>query len=258
MKKPRHLLITVLTILIPIGASHSFASGSDIYYYFEDNNDPAMPTNSNESFYDIKYMGDTHQTTDQHKFGKGSMLIAEKKNQRDVNIGGLEGSAQGLDGEIHKMTITAWVRPAAVKNFTVLSRLPAVPGAFTLVYSSNNKCFYFQFVKSDGSRQSFASGKIPFIEPQEWMHAGLTFNEGKIMFYANGLPIGDADAAALGVTSISAAQGKQKFVMFNDLVPESYVDDFGFLADRALTEPEMDKVFNKGLEDFLKSPVPKK
>ncbi|MEO8205367.1 MAG: LamG domain-containing protein [Chthoniobacterales bacterium] len=259
MKNTPYLLLSLLTILLHAAPTRSFAENPNIYYYFEDNNDPTMPTNSYQGLSNIKYEGDTHQTTEQFKFGKGSMVVSEKLNPKGNNIGGFTGSSQDLEGDIHKMTITAWVRPADSKQFTLLSRLPAsAAGSFSLVYSHSYKTFFFAITKSDGTRKSYTSAPLPFFEPNEWLHVALTFDEGKIVFYVNGLPIKDADATADGITTIPTPQGKQTLLGFSDSRPGTYVDDFGLFTDHALTEQEMDKVFNKGLEEFVKNSAPKK
>lgn len=215
-----------------------------------------MPTNSNDGPSGITYRGTTHQTTEQHKFGKGSVLITEKTSPHGYNLGGFSGPASEIPGDIRKLTITAWVRPVDGKPFVIFSRFPpaipaSTPGSLEFVYSSAYKCFWFEFFQADKTRPAFRSKKINFIEPDEWLHIAVTFDEGKVVFYMNGLPIGDADASST-TQSIYAAQEGQILGGFVDARPGTYVDDFGIFADRALNPEEIDQIYHNGLKEFLK------
>ncbi|MEO8204803.1 MAG: LamG domain-containing protein [Chthoniobacterales bacterium] len=247
-----------LLLLIALFAATPIHAG-DIYYYFEDNNDPTMPTNSNQGEYSIRYVGETHQSTEQFKFGKGSMVIDEKKGPAGNPIGGFASLPSEFIDEIHKMTITTWIRPSTSGDFWIIQRMPnGAPGYFSLNYSVVYKCFFFGYTGNDSTQGLGArSNKINFIEPDEWVHIALTYDAGKIVFYVNGISAGEGDVTAQGSSSIPAVSGSSTLSGFTALTPGSYVDDFGFFPDRALSEADMDVIFNKGLESFVKASAPK-
>ncbi|MEO8207086.1 MAG: LamG-like jellyroll fold domain-containing protein [Chthoniobacterales bacterium] len=251
MKKSLILFACIFVLFTEVRAG-------DFLYYFEDNNDPAMLTNANDGQYSVKYVGDTHQTTTEAKFGKGSMVIDEKKGPSGNLISGFTTMPSEFIEEIQKMTITFWIKSATTGDFFIVERLPGgTPGYFALNYSISYKCLFFSFVGTNGARLGARSTKIPFMEPGEWMHVAMTFDEGKVVFYVNGVTMGDGETASQGVTSIPAAQGAVTLVGFSRLAPGSYVDDFGFFTNKVLSESDIDVVFNKGLESFVKSSSPK-
>ncbi|MEO8206229.1 MAG: LamG domain-containing protein [Chthoniobacterales bacterium] len=229
-----------------------------------------MPANSGEGLFNAHYLGDTQQTTEQHKFGKGSMLIGEKKGLTPIRglASGFIAASSDSSEAIHKMTITVWIRPVTPPE--------GVPNSFkgeahilaryvgngmkagSFIYNFTPKAFNFWYVSADeGNIQKFRSAPLPFIEPDEWSHMALTFDEGNVTFYFNGLPIAQADAVHQGAPSIGAPQGKSSILGFSSLLPGDCIDDFGVFEGRALTEPEIDRIYTKGLEEFIKPPSKK-
>ncbi|MEO8205497.1 MAG: LamG-like jellyroll fold domain-containing protein [Chthoniobacterales bacterium] len=271
MKNKRTFLWCLMIGLAGIHSVRSHAAEPSFYYYFEDNNDPSMPTNSGEAPFALRYLGDTQQTTTQHKFGKGSMLISELKGEAFL-IGkgtGVVAMPSEFSDAISKMTITAWVRPSLPPEgqtncfkpgFNILDRLvpePATGGSRGLgcfIYCFINGAFQLTYC-SDGDKKvtNLRSAPIKYVESEEWVHMAVTFDAGKAVFYFNGLPVGDADGSLTGAANISEVQGRGILAGFFNSHPGDSIDDFGFFVDRALTEAEMDTVYNKGLEAFVKS-----
>ncbi|MEO8206623.1 MAG: LamG-like jellyroll fold domain-containing protein [Chthoniobacterales bacterium] len=234
------------------GIGRSFAENPNLIYYFEDNKNPAQPTSSGEVPYTLYYRGETHQSTEQAKFGHGSMKVAENsRHQR-----GLGSLPQEFSGDIHKMSIVAWIRPARIGEFSLVrKRIPMerIPNSFALGYvTSGYDCMMFGFLNS-GANQGGRSSKIRVVISEEWIHMAVTFDKGKVAFYLNGLPYGDMDASSKEGTTIQTLPGLNVFQSFYDLAPGSYVDDFGMFFDRAFTAQEIETIYETGLEDFLKT-----
>ncbi|MEO6054382.1 MAG: LamG-like jellyroll fold domain-containing protein [Chthoniobacterales bacterium] len=264
---------SLLCILISMaGLQRGLADDPSLYYYFEDNNDNTMPTNSGDAPFAPHYLGDTTQTTTQHKFGKGSMLIGAKKGPVPIltNAAGFAIASEFNDA-IRKLTITLWVRPVASEDgkgscfnpgFNILGRYAydsagnVLRGTGAFNYSFAYGTFNFTYCDENGKPQSFSSSQIKFIETEEWVQMAVTFDEGKVVFYYNGVPVGDGDGRVNGGTGIAATQGATALVGFNNSLPGDCIDDFGVFVGRALTESEIDKLYNRGLEDFVK-PAPK-
>ncbi|MEO6053002.1 MAG: LamG domain-containing protein [Chthoniobacterales bacterium] len=269
MKNKYCTLLSLALGLLAAFPIHSLAADPGIYYYFEDNSDPTMPINSGDGPFNFHYLGDTLQTTTQAKFGKGSMLIGEKKGDAlYINHGnGFASQQSEFSDGIEKMTITAWVRPANppegrnsfYPGFWIFGRLSGNdgwgPGHFTFGFAYDK--LQFTYYSDGGQKQTFNSSPIKYVESEEWTHVGMTFDQGKIVFYFNGLPIGDADGTPVKATNISQVDGKSILIGFSNNHKGDCIDDFGFLVGRALTESEIDTVYNKGLQEFVKGTAAK-
>ncbi|MEO8205309.1 MAG: LamG-like jellyroll fold domain-containing protein [Chthoniobacterales bacterium] len=263
MKIKRSLLSALLALL---SLNTCLAADPTLYFFFEDNADPAVPTNSGVAPFALSYLGDSHQSTAEAKFGKGSMLIGEKKGDLTIlgQAFGLASKPSAFNGAIHKMTITAWVRaienPESPKNclspgFNIMGRYSAHgpgPGSFMLSFAYDALQFDYY---SEGSKkvESFRSLPIRYVEANVWTQMAVTFDEGKVVFYFNGIASGDADGTPLKATVISEATVGSLFAGFTNLRTGGYVDDVGVLIGRALTEEEIEKVYNTGLENFIKN-----
>ncbi|MEO6845730.1 MAG: LamG-like jellyroll fold domain-containing protein [Chthoniobacterales bacterium] len=252
MRFLKYFLFLALTANFTVSVA---LAGSNIYYYFDDNKDPAVPTNSNGSTEIMQYIGKTHQTDKKFKFGTGSMFIGKNDAPGKGFRGGLLAAPGAFCGEIHKMTITAWICPAATgKDFHILIRNVPIglkPGYIGIDYSIAYRCFFFG-AAGQGVRIGITGPIVNCILQGEWLHFAVTFDEGKAVMYINGLPVGHSEAPDMKF--IPAMQEPDSFVsMFTTLAPGSYVDDVGFFMDRALTEKEMDAVYTNGLKAFLKA-----
>ncbi|MEO6054008.1 MAG: LamG domain-containing protein [Chthoniobacterales bacterium] len=260
-------LLCLVFGLLGTSLSHSSAADSALNYYFEDNNDPSVPTNSGNAPFALHYLGDTQQTTTQAKFGKGSMLIGEKKGDVIfINHGsGFASQPSEFNDAIEKMTITAWVRPVNPSDggqnsfypgFLILARSGGENawgvGHFMFGFAYNK--LELRYYSDGGLKQVFQSPLIKRrFESEEWTHLAVTFDQGKMVFYVNGLPIGDADGAPMKATNISEMPGKSVLVGFTASHAGDCIDDFGFLVGRALSESDIEKVYDKGLQEFVKS-----
>ncbi|MEO8205638.1 MAG: LamG-like jellyroll fold domain-containing protein [Chthoniobacterales bacterium] len=264
--RKKYYIICLLLTLIGIRASDSFAADSGTYYYFEDNSDPAVPANSGEGLFNLHYLGDTQQTTTQAKFGKGSMLIGQKKGEAPVIIKGygVASMPSEFNDGIRKMTISLWVRPAIQQEgsansftpgFLIFARYGGAGGVGVgyFMFAFAYKALEFNiYSESTGKIEKFRSAPVKYVESDEWIHLAMTFDEGKIVFYLNGLPISDTDASSLNVTTIPESQGKSIMIGFSNSRPGDCIDDFGFWAGTAASESDIDKIYNKGIQEFVK------
>lgn len=287
---PFSLCMLILTVDV--------ACAVDNVYYFDDNRDPAAPTNSISGALVLHYVGKTHQTADDPKFGSGCMVIElpeEGKSEAQTNWGrapraGLASASAAFNGELHKMTITAWIRPpSSTKGFYIFMRRNAPrpesarentpnnmvqplgfppgyllwsvgrgfagagEGFFSFGYSEEYKALFFNFFPAGKGRVTFRSPRFNSVLQGIWIQMGMTFDEGKMVFYVNGLPIATQETGVDGPTSISAATGDAVIAAFYNLEAGGEVDDFGFFTDRAFTSAEMDKVYSDGLKKLLET-----
>ncbi|MEO6845708.1 MAG: LamG-like jellyroll fold domain-containing protein [Chthoniobacterales bacterium] len=269
MKKIPSFLICTLLIATITHPSRVSAADSNILYYF-DKPDSGMPTNSGGASFSIGYVGTTQQTSTEHKFGGGSMKIGEKGIVPNVaEFTGFASKPDEFNDAISKLTIVAWIRPTSPppggqSKFSgdggshIFGRWVNGKGPGFFFYDFSYKRFNFTFYcdTADPKLQSYSSPAILGALTDEWLQVAVTFDEGHIVFYYNGLPIGDANAATKGGTSISAVEASSTLVGFSFSNPGDCIDDFGFFPGRALSDPEIDEIYTKGLEAFTKASIP--
>ncbi|MEO6846743.1 MAG: LamG domain-containing protein [Chthoniobacterales bacterium] len=248
-----------LCLFLVFGGRLAHGAEANYLFYFEDNQDLKKLTNSGSAQNPMLYTAPSHQTADQAKFGKGSLAIVETLGAKGEHYsGGFVCGIPSFSGEIHKMTITTWLRrPSSEGEINIFMRMPAeAPGGFSFQYSAYSKNLGLRVAGPGGKADLINSEPINCFFADEWIHFGVTFDEGKIIFYVNGLPVGGGDMAAHGIKTIPAsAPATTQFNAFFGLQTGSYVDDFGFFTDRVLTAEEMDFLYSNGLEELVKKSV---
>ncbi|MEO8206624.1 MAG: LamG-like jellyroll fold domain-containing protein [Chthoniobacterales bacterium] len=246
MKRISPLICLILGLL-----SLNLSAAPAFVYYFEDNSDPTQPTNSGGATpFNLLYRGETRQTTDQAKFGHGSMEIKENAERRK----GFYTLPVDSVGDIHKLTLALWVRPSTTKGFMLMLKLVPnghAPNSLSFGYIRDGyDCLNFNFY--DGKvNNPFMSNKVRCLISGEWIHLAATFDEGKVAFYVNGLPYGGGTAADPKSTVITSEPGQSIWISLYNLSDGSYVDDYALFLDRALSEEDVDGLYHNGLKAYL-------
>ncbi|MEO8824297.1 MAG: LamG-like jellyroll fold domain-containing protein [Chthoniobacterales bacterium] len=226
----------------------------NLYYFFENNADPTVPANSGGATQAMHFNADTRQTTTQHKFGQGSMEVMGDPADKLQHHAGFTSLLNEWNGAIHKMSVVTWIRPSLTsRELCVLSRIayPAPEGTMLFRYfPTPYNCYSFSFVGKDRKFYGINSDKFLCVLGGEWMHMAMTFNEGKVAFYINGLPVGGTDLGNVFIPEIKAAAVLEGFY---NLPRGSNVDDFGLFTDRVLSAADIEKIYNNGLDEFLKT-----
>ncbi|MEO8206625.1 MAG: LamG-like jellyroll fold domain-containing protein [Chthoniobacterales bacterium] len=253
MKNVSLPFLCLLVAILGTPINPAFAATSNIFY-FEDNANPTQPTDSSANSQNLFYRGKTHQTTKQSRFGHHSMEIL----QNDLQQKGLDSPPADLPAELHKLSLVVWVRPASINSFTILrKRVPGeyIPNSFAFGYAARGyKCLMLNFFYN-GSNHNTRSSKIFTLMSEEWIHLAVTFDQGKVAFYLNGLPFGGVNESSPAGTTIQTTPGQNVYQSFFDIEDGSYVDDFGIFFDRALNPEEIEKIYTTGLQDYLKNPA---
>ncbi|MEO6846450.1 MAG: LamG-like jellyroll fold domain-containing protein [Chthoniobacterales bacterium] len=252
--RPSRLLLFLFAVVLSV--QYARADINHVYC-FDDNRDPAAPSNSSGEASLLRYSGESGQTTKECKFGTGSMMLKEAKGKRGGPVApGLISNPGDFSGEIHKMSFTTWILPA-VGNINIslihrISKLPYThtpPGSFQFGYSRAYHCLFFKSIGKDGQILNAKSSVLHSILGGLWVQVGFTFDEGNVTIYVNGVAVGNDKSPA--ITSIPALP--QGFIVAFNNAAGSYVDDFALIFDRAFTESEMDQVYTEGLANFLKA-----
>lgn len=239
-------------ILLLVGTT-AIAADSNLYYFFEDNVDPALPTNSGGATQVMHFNPDTRQTTSVHKFGKGSMEVVGDPAEIRQHPAGFTSLPNEWSGAIHKMSVVTWIRPSITsQEIGILSRItyPAPDGTILLRYIQTPYNYLTLSFISNNQNHYVLSDRFLCVLADEWVHMAVTFDEGKIVYYINGLPAGSGD---VGIAFIPAIKEPARLEGFYSLPRGSYVDDFGLFMDRALSATDIEKIYNNGLEEFLKT-----
>lgn len=187
----------------------------------------------------------------QAKFGEGSLEIRDSR----TGLTGFPNSEVVADfsSEIKRLTISCWIKPSQGLDMRVLflSRYAADPKyAGSFKYFWENNIFMFSVQTAD-DYFVIQSPPVPPIEPGEWTHLAMTFNDGEVTFYFNGEVFGFPEK--MPVDAIPAVDMETKRAIFHiasGLPAGSSVDDLAFFGSEALNEKEIHRLYTEGLEAF--------
>jgi len=247
-------------LLILLGAATPALAKPHFFYLFDESPDPTSALDASGEGINFSYSGSSGQSDSDAKFGKGSMIVGEEPT---TGFGGsiLKEPFTQLNEPVEKMTITLWLKlnPGALNTqVTLLQRLNSSignQGYFGFSYSPAAGKLTFALDTEDGSENgkfSLSSSKRVPSPSTDWLHLAVTFDHGKIQFFVDGEPLGEAQTLE-GITSIPKTT-RDSTTVFRAIVSSpgvSHVDDFGYFGDIPLPEADMRTIFTDGLENFV-------
>jgi|GEM_PF-4221168 len=225
-----------------------WAAPPDFFYYFDDAGDGKCLVDSGPNAVNVRYDNKISRYSDASKFGTGS-LFAEKSGA--IWYFYLPPSNWSeLAESVQKMTIVLWLRPSnRDTNFTFLVRPSGDPGGtgfFSFTYTTRRLCL--NFTSDLGERKTSASAPVDAWMVGEWIHLGITFEEGNVRFFVNGETFGEVHP--LQSAAIPAANfEKTAFAAYT--IEGNFLDDFGFFGDTALSADEIRQIYSDGLKKFV-------
>lgn len=246
---PSGLLLLVIGCVIS-----ATASPPDFFYTFEEDGEKPTAIDTSGNNLDHPLTGLSHRTTAEAKFGEGSLLI--QKSPTSAMAGWytqMQGSQESLRGEIHKMTVSTWVRPVDHSGAILfLRRSSDFGGRFSFLYASG--CLQLTVKNGEEKELTVASSKIT-LHPEEWVHVAFSFDEGEVRFYMNGEELG-APQQLPEASSIHAVDPGDKSANLAGYLASPvgmHVDDFAFFGNSALDEAAIQMLFSEGLEAYARA-----
>lgn len=253
----RIIALLSFTACVVIAAMPVSVQSSDIYFFFENEENLTIPWDSGGCDVRLPYSGNPQnsaRTTEEARFGKGSMKTGGGAGA--TGFSGLLKQEQRLNfyQETGKITITTWVKPAEVTSviFFRTANTRISPGCFSFIYVAPTiGPGSLRFTVTTASGNLTARSEPFSLEPGNWNHVAITFDAGEVVFYFNGQPVGST--VSVDITKIPAIEPPEKagFGGLAGLSSESYADDLGFFGDRALSGDEIQKIYTNGLEVFV-------
>lgn len=260
--------LRVLVLAICLLTTRLGAEVPDLFHFYEEDTEPGYVADSLTSEFRIKLAEGSQISFTQARFGKGSLLISPHEGRSGVAWEKLINSEEWkpFQAEIDKMTITAWVRPSGTEPFIIFWRIPSqtsLPGffQFTFLGGASNRLYFAatgpgEGEKGTGAQHILMSSLSVTPLTGEWNHFALTFEDGEVRFYLNGELVGEPRFFPLEV--IPASENRFPSLKAVAGVGEgSYVDDFGFFGNRALSGDDIRSIYENGLQAFLEKSSPK-
>ncbi len=247
----------------------AFAGIPDLLLTFEESPEERWIANAGSEAFPVPLPEGTRISGEAARFGQGGLEINRLKGREDLaGIGWqvLLGKENGplFQDEIQKMTIATWVRPTEITPITIFWRLATstgYSGFFQFAYLGHDR-LYFQATGPEGEEGTpgvspAVSSRSPVsLQPGEWNHLAMTFNNGEVCFYANGEMLGQPMAFPLETLPAQPPQGTPSLLALAGVQEGTHADDFALFGDRALSPDEIRALYENGLTNFLENTKP--
>lgn len=250
----------VLCLLVSLTALQA----ANVFYCFDE--DAEMAADAGKDRIDLPFLGGSGLTKDAAKFGPGSLALGAEALMGVGDFLRAESSSSELAREISKMTISVWVmaraEDAGDKEIFILQRLNGSEGmgGFTFLYAptgTGEGRLSFFTTRSDGQggiSRVYSEEKVHFA-PGEWTHVAMTLENGQVAFYLNGQALGSPQAlpdAATVIPDITDSNvGVFRLMVSSPSI--QYADDFAFFGDTALDADGIQRLYERGLQEFTKA-----
>ncbi len=237
----------------------------DLFHTFEEDGGE-MVVDSAPGALAIRLPESSRVSTEQHRFGKGALLINERpKSEKPVGLGWetllTRPEQEAFKEEIRKCTVTAWVKPEGIEPFIVFWRIPGatyLPGYLQFSFLGGEKGRFYASMTGapeeggeKGKGWNGMSSLPASLPPGEWSHLAMVFDEGEVRFYLNGAPLGVPLHSTISTLPAMESQ-YPSMKAFSGVDAGTVVDDFALFGSRALTDEEIAAVYEHGLEAFVK------
>lgn len=253
MKSSKYYLSLLAAVIFPGSVLHA----TDAFFYFEEEGDGVALDSSGNDLH-LHYMDpkSVEISTENSKFGSSSLKFIDSKR------GGIQQSLKDeshakLGGEIRRMSVVAWIylpeQTEEDTGFVIMLRQSVFSGERLgdWRFSMHDKLGLRFTTRSEGLTVSEKQKNL--LHPASWTHYAMTFDEGTVFLYENGVLVAQKSGEKLPIPEVSQNEGRPRIMGLGGLPEGSFVDDLGYFGDTALSESDIDKIMKNGLQDFVKN-----
>ncbi len=201
------------------------------------------------------YPGSVKAERKEVKFGTGALRIERAATEHPVDglIWQPIRDYPRLCDAINRMTLSVWVRLPEDHDsggFQIVRRDQNhsngdETGYFSFVYNSRMKALRF-----DAAGHTPVNAKVQ-LAPGQWQHLAVTYEEGTVTFYENGIPHPPLAAKGDTIGEIPQRKVLTLFKAFGSLPAGTLVDDLYCDFTRALSADEMSRLAESGAAKFI-------